>query len=80
MKFQKQKPRWNSEKLHVAQQKVQNILEEKVSEFECKNKNMETLWNSIKNCMLGIMRDVAGRVERKGRKPWIAQENYQSSI
>jgi hypothetical protein len=46
-----------------------------VSEFECKNRNVEMLWNNLKKCVLGIMRNVAGRVEeKKTRKPWIAQD------
>jgi hypothetical protein len=40
-------------------------VEEKVSEFECKSRNAEVLWNNIKKCVLGIMRAVAGRVEEK---------------
>ena len=51
--------------MHDPQQEVQNILEGKVSEFECKNRNVEVLWNNIKKCVLGNLRDVAGRVEKK---------------
>jgi len=46
-----------------------------MSEFECKNRNVEILWNNLKKCVLGIMRDVAGSVEKKKtRKPRIAQD------
>jgi len=58
------------------------VLYEKVSEFECKNRNVEMLWNNLKKRVLGIMRDVAGRVERereRNKKAMDCTVYYQSN-
>jgi hypothetical protein len=34
---------------------------------------MEVLWNSNEKCILGIVRDVVGRVEKRGRKEITSQ-------
>jgi hypothetical protein len=31
-------------------------------------------WKDIKKCVLDIISDLTGKVEKKARKPWITQE------
>jgi hypothetical protein len=38
------------------------------------NRNVNGQWNNIKKCLLDTMSDCVGKVETRGRKPWITQE------
>jgi hypothetical protein len=74
MRFHKQKPRWDLEKLYAQRQVVHDRLEEKLGVIKCESGNVEVQWNNIKKCVLDTMSDLVGKVERRGRKPWITQE------
>ena len=62
------------EKLYAQRQSIQNILEEKLSETECECENTEVQWKNIKECMLDNISDLAGKVEKRARNPWITQD------
>jgi type I site-specific restriction endonuclease len=62
------------EKLFVQRQIVQDTLEEKLSTIGCESGNVEGQWNNIKECLLDIISDLVGEVEKWARKPWITQE------
>jgi hypothetical protein len=49
-------------------------LEEKLGAIKCESGNVEVQWNNIKKCVLDIMSDLVGKVDRKARKPWITHE------
>jgi hypothetical protein len=53
---------------------VQDILLENLGAVECENENVEAWWNNIQKCVLDTMRDLVRKVDRKARKPHIAQE------
>jgi hypothetical protein len=53
---------------------VQDTLEQKLCAAECQRENVEVQWNIKKKCVLHIMCDMDGKVDRKARKPWITQE------
>ena len=36
--------------------------------------NAGVQWNNIKECVLGTISDLVGKVEKRARKPWITQE------
>ena len=36
--------------------------------------NAEVRWNNTKECVLGTISDLVGKVEKRARKPWITQE------
>jgi hypothetical protein len=69
MRFHKQKPRWNLEKLYAQRQVVHDRLEEKRGEIKCESGNVEVQWNNIKKCVLDTMSDLVGKVKRRARKP-----------
>jgi uncharacterized protein YabN with tetrapyrrole methylase and pyrophosphatase domain len=66
--FQKRRPRWDLEKLYAQQQRVQDTLEEKLSAIGFDSENVEVQWNNIKECMLDIISDLVGQVEKRARK------------
>jgi len=74
IRFQKNRPRWDFEKLYTQKQRVQENLEEKLCAIECESGNAEVQWNNIKECMLDTISDLVGKVEKRARKPWITQE------
>ena len=74
IRFQKSRPRWDLEKLCAEKQRVQNILEEKLGAIEWESENAEVQWKNIKECVLDTISDLVGKVEKRARKPWIAQE------
>ena len=53
---------------------VQDTLEEKLGVIECESENAEVQWKNIKECVLDAISDLVGKVEKRARKPWIAQE------
>jgi hypothetical protein len=53
---------------------VQESLEEKLCAGDCMDRNVEGQLNNIKKCLLDTMSDCVGKVEKRARKPWIAQE------
>ena len=67
-------PRWDLEKLYAQRQSVQDTLEEKLGASECESENAEVQWKNIKECVLGTISDLVGKVEKRARKPWITQE------
>ena len=74
IRFQKSRPRLDLEKLYAERQRVQNILEEKLSSIECESGNAEVQWKNIKECVLDTISDLVRKVEKRARKPWITQE------
>jgi hypothetical protein len=58
IQFQKQKPRWDLEKLYAQQQEVHDSLEEKLGTIDCESGNVELQWNNIKKCVLDIISDL----------------------
>jgi hypothetical protein len=62
MKFQNEKTRWDLNKLHAQQQKVQDILEQQLSAIKCESGNVEAQWNNIKKCVLDTVSDLVGKV------------------
>jgi hypothetical protein len=73
IRIQKQKPRWDLEKLYAQRQKVHNKLEENLGAIKCESGNVEVQWNNIKKRVLDTMSDLVGKVERRARKPWISK-------
>jgi hypothetical protein len=53
---------------------VQDTLKWKLSVIEYDSGNVEVQWNNIKECVLDTLSDLAGKVEKIARKPWITQE------
>ena len=53
---------------------MQDNLEEKLGAIECESGNAEVQWKNINECVLDIISDLVGRVEKRARKPWITQE------
>ena len=53
---------------------MQDILLENLGAVECESGNVEAWWNNIQKCVLDTMRDLVRKVDRKARKPQIAQE------
>jgi type I site-specific restriction endonuclease len=53
---------------------VQDTLEGKLGANECDSGNVEVQWNNIKECVLDTLSDLAGKIEKRARKPWITQE------
>ena len=49
--------------------KIQDILEEKLGAIECENGNAEVQWKHIKECVLGTVSALVGKVEKRARKP-----------
>ena len=47
IRFQKNRPRWDLEKLYAERQRVLNILEEKLGAIECESENAEVQWKNI---------------------------------
>jgi hypothetical protein len=74
IRFQKSRPRWDLEKRYAERQRVQETLEEKLSAIECESGNAEVQWNTIKECMLDTIGDLAGKVENRARNPWVTHE------
>ena len=74
IRIQKNKPRWDLEKLCAERQSVQDTLEEKLGATECESGNAEVQWKNIKECVLGTISNLIGKVEKRARKPWITQE------
>jgi hypothetical protein len=62
------------EKLYTQKQRVQDTLEGKLGATECDSGNVEVQWNIIKECVLDILSELVGKVEKSARKPWITQE------
>jgi type I site-specific restriction endonuclease len=50
---------------------VQDIL---LVGIECEIGNGEVQWKNVKECMLDTIGDMVGKVEKRARKLWIAQE------
>jgi len=74
IRFQERRPQWDLEKWHTQKQTVQDTLEGKLGALECDSGNVEVQWNNIKECVLDTLSDLVGKVEKRARKPWIAQE------
>jgi hypothetical protein len=74
IRFQKRRPKLDLEKLYPQRQRVQDTLEEKLSAMECESGNVEEQWKNIKECVLDTTSDLAGKVEKRARKPWITHE------
>jgi hypothetical protein len=53
---------------------VQDTVEERLSAVGCDSGNVEVQWNKIKECVLDIISDLIGNVEKRAKKPWITQE------
>jgi hypothetical protein len=53
---------------------LQDTLEQKCGAAECQSENVEVQQNINKKCVLYIMCDMDGKVDRKAKKPWITQE------
>jgi len=53
---------------------VQDTLEAKLGPMGCESGNDEVQWNNIKECVLDTISDLAGKDEKRARKPWIIQE------
>ena len=49
IRFQKNRPRWDFEKLCAQRKRVQETLEEKICAIECECGNAEVQWNNKKN-------------------------------
>ena len=73
IRFQKRRPQWDSEKLYTQKQRVQDTLEGKLNAIFCDSGNVEVQWNNIKECVLDTLSDLAGKAEKRARKPWITQ-------
>jgi hypothetical protein len=73
-RFQNRRQRWDLEKLYAQRQRVQYILEEKLGATGCESGNVEVQWNNKKECVLGTISDLVGKVEKRARKPRITQE------
>jgi len=69
IRLQKSRPRWDLEKLYAQRQSVQDTLEEKLGAIECESGNAEVPWKNIKECVLDTISDLAGKVEKRARKP-----------
>jgi hypothetical protein len=65
MRFQKQKGRWDLEKLYAQRQEVHDSKEEKVGAIKCGSGNAEVQWNNITKCVLNTTSDVVGKVEEE---------------
>ena len=52
---------------------MQDTLEEKLGAIGCDSGNVEVQWNNIKEYVLDTISDLVGKVEKRGRKPWITQ-------
>ena len=74
IRFQKRRPRWDLDKLYGQRHRVQDTVGEKFGLFECEGMSAEVQWNNIKECVINTISDLAGKVERRARKPWITQE------
>ena len=72
--FQRSRLRWDLEKLYAQGQKVQDTLEQKLDAFECEVGMLKCSGKNIKECVLDIITDLVGKVEKRARKPWITQE------
>jgi len=48
--------------------------EETLGAVECEIENMKVQWKNINKCMIDTMSDLIGKVEKRGRKPWITGE------
>jgi hypothetical protein len=59
---------------------VQNILEAKLGAIEYESGNAEVQWKNIKECVLDTISDLVGKVEKRARKPWIAQEMISKMV
>jgi hypothetical protein len=53
---------------------VRDTLEGKLGTIECDSGNVEGQWNNINECVLDILSDLVGKVEKRARKPWITWE------
>jgi hypothetical protein len=51
---------------------VQDTLEEKLGAIGCDSGNVKVQWNNIKECVLDTISDLAGKVKKRARKPWMA--------
>ena len=49
IRFQKERPQWDLEKLYAQRQRVQDNLEEKLGATGCDSGNVEVQWNNIKD-------------------------------
>ena len=47
---------------------MQDTLEEKLGAIGCESGNVEVQWKNIKGCMLDIVSDLVGKVEKRARK------------
>jgi len=74
IRFQKRRPQWDLEKLYAQRQRVQDTLEEKLGAIGSDSGNIEVQWNNIKECVLDIISDLVGKIEKRARKPRITQE------
>ena len=65
IRFQKNRPRWDFEKLYAQRQRVQETLEENLCAVECESGNAEVQWNKIKECMLDTVSDLLVKLRRE---------------
>jgi hypothetical protein len=73
-RFQKRRPQWDLEKLYFQKQRVKDTLEGKLGAICCDSGNVEMQWNNIKECVLDTLSDLAGKVEKRARKPWLRRK------
>jgi diphthamide synthase subunit DPH2 len=62
------------EKLYTQEQRVQDTVEGKLGATGCDSQNVEVQWNKRKECVLDTLSDLAGKVEKRARKPRITQK------
>jgi len=74
IRFQKRRPQRGLEKFYAQRQRVQDTLEGKLGAIGCESGNFEVQWNNIKECVLGTVSGLVGKVEKRARKPWITQK------
>jgi hypothetical protein len=72
--FPKAKTKMGFVEVYAQRQKVNGSLEEKLGAIKCESGTVEVQWNNIKKCVLDIMSDLVGKVERRGRMSWITQQ------
>jgi hypothetical protein len=74
IRFQKRRPQWDFEILYTQEQTAQDTLEGQLGAIECDSENVEVQWNNIRECVLDILSDLVGKVEKRARKPRITRK------
>jgi hypothetical protein len=59
---------------YILKNKDCSTLEGNLSAIGCDRGDFEVQWNNVKECVLDTLSDLVGKVEKRARKPWIAQE------